>query len=532
MEPSIELGTSRHFGHFGRLPRDVRRRIYTLSGLPKQGLPKHALFSLDARSLGLAVRLPVHVRKHFHMSLDEPVDGINESFQPLVNPMLTCREMNDEISAMLYAENKFIVQDHRALKTLRPSTLGQLTQLCVLLHCTKSPPRALSRTYHYPQHELPLDPSSAEGQALLTDWEESVRFLAAHVPPGRLDLELVCEIADHKNKPTPGDADLVAQALRDLPPLAAFHLRLGASCNTRLSNEARLLAAKHIAVKPDPMPFRFMDLPQELRLHILRYTDLVTPRRSVTWDLAHGYRLFSDMASLLWQFATPPNIPCLVESGNGCFCRDVHAVWSPRCGCWENPAALFLVSSQMTEDARIVFYGENFIDVTANDAEERSKEYMATTFFGRVLCPETVRHLRDLKITSFNCHDEKGEGTALVKGWRKVRDTLVRSGELRLRRLTIQSHREDLPGYNTLIDPETSESSLAAARQLVYRYIWPLDRDGVGPFGTRHLWVEMRKGSFRLGYMAEEVKAAGSSDGPSLVREGWTGPFADYCCGD
>ncbi|KAH7368164.1 hypothetical protein B0T11DRAFT_276557 [Plectosphaerella cucumerina] len=528
MEPSIELGTSRCLGRFGRLPSDVRRRIYTLLGLPKQGLPKHALFSLDARSLGLAVRLPVHVRKYFATNLDEPVDGINESFQPLVHLMLTCREMYNEISAMLYAENKFIVQDHRALRKLRPSTLGHLTQLCVLLHSTKMLSRDLSRTCHYPQHELPLDPSSTEGQALLAEWKETVRFLAAHVLPGRLDLELVCEIANHQYKAIPGHADLVAHALRDLPPLAAFHLRLGGWCNDKLSSEARLLATKHLAVKPDPTPFRFMDLPQELRLHILRYTDLVTPRKSVTWDLAHGYRLSIDMFS---HFAQPPNIPCLVESGNGCFCRRVHAVWSPRCGCWENPASLFLVSRQMTEDARVVFYGENVIDLAANNAEERSGEYTATTFFGRVLCPETVRHLRDLKIASFNCNDEKGGETASVEGWRRVRDELVRSGELRLRRLTIQSHREDLPGYNTLIEPETSARGFAAARQLIHRYIWPLSRDGVRPFGTRYLGVEMRRGSFELEYMAEEVDGAGSSDGPSLVREKWTGPIADYCCG-
>jgi hypothetical protein len=112
-------------------------------------------------------------------------------------------------------------------------------------------------------------------------------------------------------------------------------------------------------------------LPRELRVRILEYTDLVTPRRQVIWsrqdrayvvchrrteDYSPPEERHSNQFSECWVDRT-------FEGGlqsNGCFCRRRHAAFSLACRCWAPPGpALFLVCRALSEDAQFVFFSNN-----------------------------------------------------------------------------------------------------------------------------------------------------------------------------
>ena len=119
-------------------------------------------------------------------------------------------------------------------------------------------------------------------------------------------------------------------------------------------------------------------LPSELRVQILEYTDLVTPRRQVIWSRQdHAYTIchtridpddspdtyYSNQFSNCWRDET------FDGNGNGCFCRRDHAAFSLACKCWAPPGpALFLISRALREDAQFVFFSRNRFIIHDNTA--------------------------------------------------------------------------------------------------------------------------------------------------------------------
>jgi hypothetical protein len=112
-------------------------------------------------------------------------------------------------------------------------------------------------------------------------------------------------------------------------------------------------------------------LPRELRVRVLEYTDLVTPRRQVIWSRQdRAYVVYhckgdeygppeerhSDQFSECWLDRTIDG----GAQGNGCFCRRRHAAFSVTCKCWAPPGpVLFLVCRALSEDAQFVFFSNN-----------------------------------------------------------------------------------------------------------------------------------------------------------------------------
>jgi hypothetical protein len=105
--------------------------------------------------------------------------------------------------------------------------------------------------------------------------------------------------------------------------------------------------------------FRFLDLPIELRQHVLRFTDLVAPTREVLWE-RNEFSLYNHLDA--------PRLPagrCFDQE----FCSQAGNAMHPPCGCFRAPRALFLVCRIMTEDARMIFYSSNRFIITPQDNE-------------------------------------------------------------------------------------------------------------------------------------------------------------------
>lgn len=260
-------------------------------------------------------------------------------------------------------------------------------------------------------------------------WDECIR--PNLLLSGRLKLNFVCDAADFETGLT------AAQ-----PFLAASQKPFLAGCSVRLSHrpdaDLRKLAERAVAAstgESQPItnnmennvqaPFRFLDLPAELRLQILSYTDLVTPFGEIEWDVSRGFYIrywreggyrscdpinahgHYGTLNPSWREEPTPYLACWESSdSSGCYCAAYHAAHSSirRCMCWAPPTQLVLVSRQMREDALRTFYGQNrFIVVPTGgvmrDAVSASPARLpAAVFLERGVPHDAFRFLRHLEI--------------------------------------------------------------------------------------------------------------------------------------
>jgi hypothetical protein len=206
---------------------------------------------------------------------------------------------------------------------------------------------------------------------------------------------------------------LVVRPLQNITPLAKCNIRLNSEHHPLLQALVIETAtkAKGLPSKEDPSPFRYMDLPQELRLKILEYTDLVTPLREVEWNPQENF-YFSHERSYCNGFSDcspSQHRACLMRScwlrnpGYGCFCTRYHTAVSSACRCWIPPTSLFLVCKVMREEAQTVFFALNHFVIAptagCHEVVESSPEHIeALIFFTKVVPPHMMHLLRSLEI--------------------------------------------------------------------------------------------------------------------------------------
>ena len=374
------------------LPPPVRRRIYDFVGLISSSRFSPYKFDLHGR----------------------PVDGLEPgTFHGL---LLSCRTIYAEAAAIIYSGNLFVLRYDpahpdplRPLHALTATSLASLTSLTIILnqaschqHCSHADSGdccvegrdndwsglAHCNLYHdSDSHQFPLlarrpncrhaDNEFPATQDLLAKWRLAVACLSP-IPPGRLELALVCDIDPHHERALEV-ASLVTRPLRIhlLPQLRSCHIRLSKTPDASLQQIAwdGVLQACRIAPPPyhSPTPSARVQatlagLPRELRLRILEYTDLITPGREVTWSRQDQGYLTSARDShcnddvRAFYHCWDSNPLSVSPSFVGCFCQRRHAAFSFRCRCWAPPTSLFLVCRTLYQDAQLtLFSGNRFI---------------------------------------------------------------------------------------------------------------------------------------------------------------------------
>ena len=237
--------------------------------------------------------------------------------------------------------------------------------------------------------------------------------------------------------------NLVRPLMQDSILLANCSIRLCFKTDSGLQKLARATVFASTTENTVPVPegafstpFRFQDLPLELRYRILSFTDLATPFQEVEWHPEHGmYWRIKPRGFLSWhnpsiqhgafdfhaQQVAPPRhrteehwtvdykrTPSCWEMSHpcGCFCKAYHAAYSTmhQCNCWAPPKALFLVSKAMRHESSKVFFNSNRIIVTSpgNErwlgVESAPVQLAATIFFNTAIAKEMLYHLRFLEI--------------------------------------------------------------------------------------------------------------------------------------
>ncbi|KAK4043850.1 hypothetical protein C8A01DRAFT_43227 [Parachaetomium inaequale] len=365
--------------HLLRLTPPIRLRIYHYLGLA----------SWDGRR-------PYRFDLHGHKASETAPKP--SSFHGL---LLSCRLVYAEAAALLYSANRFILYYAHAhpeplgpLHALTTPSLAALTSLKIILnqascqhqdefgdypHCCLQGREGDEwcgihhcKTSHEDLHRPPLLGPTPEGSHASDgdgDGDDKLAAAQAVLSNGRLELGLVCDIDPHHEQAL--DIAMSATApLRLLPLLKACDIRLCKTPDSRLRQVAQdgVLQACGIAAPPSnpPMLITLTTLPRELRLHILKYTDLIVPSKDVTWSRQdQGYITFSFESS-----SSPDHrycrqfFHCWYNAGPrpfiGCFCRRRHAAFSFTCKCWAPPGpALFLICRTLYHDAQIVFFSGN-----------------------------------------------------------------------------------------------------------------------------------------------------------------------------
>lgn len=198
---------------------------------------------------------------------------------------------------------------------------------------------------------------------------------------------------------------------------------------------------------PPPLPVtsRLTDLPRELRLRILEFTDLVTPYQEVLWGRDSGGYFIQrgpcdpDPDS---QWECPPEFhhgcqfsECYREqrpgSSIGCFCRRYHtAASSSPCRCWAPRTSLFLVCRTLHADAGLVLYSENRFIVVDGDHpddpfipwwqdEYPHHSFAASHFLRHDVPPHCLGHIRFLELTfsPFTHLTQPRDGHPALQDW-------------------------------------------------------------------------------------------------------------------
>jgi len=413
--------------------------------------------------------------------------------------LMSCRTIYAEVAAIVYSTNKFHMcyegkGSLRKLYDLRPGSIQTLRHLTLHLNATTcffKPCERARRPWNLENLDQDTDQSKTrhvkapfrlpKNATAIDEWH---RLWREHLEPNlsgscRLDFSLVCDVADYDT------GKLVVQPLLEVsgPWLAKCRIRLSAHKDPALQRLAQ--QAVEALVAPDQLlpndvhdsehaRFRFMDLPAELRQHVLQYTDLVTRRNEVEWNPKH--RLYYCRPPLI-SFRKDTEVPislygadnmvknqgcwrpehvsswfCWEQSwDHGCFCTSYHSAYSNvvRCRCWAPPTPLFLVCKLMRQDAIQVFFSRNRFNIAPESIEldrvgvidASPLRLPASIFLSDIVPRGGLRHLRSLDIYFPAFGDEHevlycAPGSPEHRHWISTLDSVKH--ELTLSKLTVR----------------------------------------------------------------------------------------------
>ncbi|KAK4143003.1 uncharacterized protein C8A04DRAFT_37875 [Dichotomopilus funicola] len=364
----------------------------------------------------------------------------------------------------------------------------------------------------------------ATAQNLLAKWRLAAACLS-HIPAGRLELALVCDIDPHHERAREV-ASLVTAPLRIIPQLRDCRIRLCKLPDAGLQQIAQdgVFQARRIAPPPyySPKPSArtqatLVGLPRELRLRVLEYTDLIAPDREVTWSrqdkayltAARGDDLDRDNVRVFYHCWTSSSSS---PSYLGCFCRRRHAAFSLACKCWAPPSPLFLVCRILCEDAQFTFFSRNrfiihdyktsrtwalpcfpeYSDEEVEPPEDSRYEYpgtrfAASQFFREVVPTHCLAHLRFLELVFPPYLAQtwpRGDDHPVLQDWQATIGWLldkVNAPALTLRLAGVEVHYGSPPEYHNRIS-KSDAIDIATAHMDLTRPLRALGDIGLARF--------------------------------------------------
>lgn len=287
------------------------------------------------------------------------------------------RLIQDEVQAKLYAQNTFAVSLHgpggleplehlsnAALREVRVLIVSLCPCKCLTPFCSKINwnrgecvvwPRPRSEYFWDPlkrvrvTHRRSLGCVSRTDRTTLACWRRICARLASNTQPRHLKLYLTAQPADNQT------AHAILEPLREFPELKDIAINLGTHLG---ASEARSLARDAVLQLTKAAysgAFRFMDLPTELQVDILRHTGLIDER---FLDWSPSERLISQASWRPCDSDGPsqehpsrsPDVFCL-EKNSGAF--------NAGCECYDSSLPFFRVSKAFAKVSRSVFYGYN-----------------------------------------------------------------------------------------------------------------------------------------------------------------------------
>lgn len=382
---------SREPKRFPHLPEDIRHRIYLNAGLLNDG----------TLCLRIANRVPCFSHAYCNLpATQEFLENLGKCstgvlvlgpaccFDPCeiniyLNLRLVSRTVSDD-AARCISHNNTIVVGKADIPTLTSRALPQppLQLLSWLRRITIDLSR--SQIYNPPSLDRQRDfVIPAEFQRV---WVQFISIIARSTGSQKLDLKLIHDIEEE-------DADWLSIEPLETLTLAKCTLRVSDRPNEKLKDIAR--SAVHYITRTDPILlgcFRFLDLPTELRQHILSFTHVVVPHDGIEWCSQFKFHLIG------WH------------RSDRSLCSDfcARSAVYPACACWTSPTTLFMVSRLMLQDASTTFFSSNRFVIDDSEGSERhlldfrpkpsEKPFDASTFLRQIVPLDSLAHLRDLEI--------------------------------------------------------------------------------------------------------------------------------------
>lgn len=383
------------------------------------------------------------------------------------------------------------------LRNLTANSIALLTQLVIHINvascekgqaCCKADPGESNLCL---KNDKPLGTSSP---AIISEWQSIARYILARIDPFRLRMYFVCDVDGLET------AKDLMEPFCSTPTLADCSIRLSEQPDPLLRDLAQEVATHamgyqyHSSLDQTQSAFRFLDLPRELRLQILEYTDLVTLLSEVEWNPERNFNLHYRN----WRCGGSFDgfFDCCVDShwacqfrncwqGKswpvGCFCRRYHAAFSSSCYCWSPPASLFLICKQLREDAQEVFFARNrFIIVPSrgctSPAESTPARLEISIFLRDVIPSQALPRLRSMEIVFPPFYDDYlRPHESAYQDWLQTIEYV--SKLLNLPMLTLRVHMVDYVCHgepvgdfrNTL----TKEQGMTIIKMYM-RTLWPL----------------------------------------------------------
>lgn len=370
------------------------------------------------------------------------------------NLSLTSRDVSAEVGQIFYSSNSFLFiykenTGFSLLRNFRAQSVQALGSLTIILNsdsCGKNV------GYYHVDCERPdgfIRSSCSRHQSMLREWQDTLtNYILVNLHP-RLQLHIVADTGDIEA------AQLVLDPLLNLPtaPIAACSIRLGPRGNPELQSLADRAALTATGTYRADEPFRFLDLPHELRRHILTYTDLVTPSCEVAWYPAGPFNrapAFVVRDGESGRCARPnhdiddegrydmayhahrgcQHRQCWRAVGQtSCFCRRRHAAASTarnRCRCWEPPLSLFLVCRAVRAESLAVFFRYNRFVVLPDGRYQLGpvgappRRLAASVFLADVVARwGMLKHLRKVDVVLYHEHGRSAEAlrTGIDPAW-------------------------------------------------------------------------------------------------------------------